>query len=58
MLRARVWYEYVASKANIADLPSRGDFALLRVLGGDGAFRPAVVPPVGSFIGPLGPLLA
>ena len=29
-LGANVWFEYVASKANIADLPSRGDFELLR----------------------------
>ena len=28
-LRARVWYEYVPSKLNIADDPSRGDFAFL-----------------------------
>ena len=28
LLQCRVWYEYVASKANIADLPSRGDIAL------------------------------
>ena len=27
-LNARVWYEYVASKANIADLPSRHDTRL------------------------------
>ena len=26
-LRANVWYEYVASAANIGDLPSRGDFS-------------------------------
>ena len=57
-LGATPWIEYVHTDDNIADLPSRGDFALLRVLGGDGAFRPAVVPPVGSFTGPLGPLLA
>ena len=29
-LRAKVWYEYVASAANIADLPSRGDFSFVR----------------------------
>jgi hypothetical protein len=28
-----VWFEYVASGANIADLPSRGEFELLRELG-------------------------
>ena len=26
-LRCRVWYEYVASKANPADAPSRGDYS-------------------------------
>ena len=29
-LGANVWFEYVPSKANIADLTSRGDFDLLR----------------------------
>lgn len=29
-LDANVWVEYVASKANISDLPSRGEYALLR----------------------------
>ena len=28
-LRCRVWYEYVASKANPADAPSRGDFSFV-----------------------------
>lgn len=32
-LQSDIWFEYVASKANIADLPSRGDFTLLRRLG-------------------------
>ena len=26
-IRARVWYEFVPSELNIADLPSRGDFS-------------------------------
>jgi hypothetical protein len=30
---ANVWMEHVASGANISDLPSRGEFALLRRLG-------------------------
>jgi hypothetical protein len=30
---ANVWLEYVQSGANIADLPSRGEFALLHSLG-------------------------
>ena len=29
-LGVRAWFEYVASKANIADLPSRGDVELLK----------------------------
>ena len=29
-LDANVWVEYVASKANISDLPSRGEYDLLR----------------------------
>ena len=29
-LRAKVWYEYVSSAANISDLPSRGDFSYTR----------------------------
>ena len=52
------WVEYVHTDDNLADLPSRGDFLLLRMLGGSGAFRPAVVPPVRSLTGPLLPLLA
>jgi len=52
------WIEYVQSEDNLADLPSRGEFALLRALGGDGAFRAAVLPTLGSLVGPLLPLLA
>ena len=52
------WLEYVQSDDNIADLPSRGEFELLRALGGDKAFRPAVVPTFGSMVGPLVPLLS
>ena len=32
-LQCVIWFEYVRSKANVADFPSRGDFALLRGLG-------------------------
>ena len=52
------WIEYVQSEDNIADLPSRGDFALLRTLGGEDSFRPAVLPTLGTMVGPLAPLLA
>ena len=39
-----LWFEYVASKANIADFPSRGDFELLMQLGSQG--RELVLPPL------------
>ena len=52
------WIEYVQSEDNIADLPSRGDFALLRTLGGEDSFRTAVLPTLGTMVGPLAPLLA
>jgi hypothetical protein len=32
-LRTRVWVEHVATGANLADMPSRGDLSLLRRLG-------------------------
>ena len=32
-LNVRVWVEYVASGANLADLPSRDDFSLLLSMG-------------------------
>lgn len=32
-LKCRVWFEYVNTKANIADEPSRGEFTLLKELG-------------------------
>ena len=32
-LKCKVWFEYVNTKANIADEPSRKEFALLRELG-------------------------
>lgn len=50
-LKARVWYEYVASKANIADLPSRLDARLAARLlrarfGKRVVHRPLVLPPL------------
>ena len=57
-LEVTPWIEYVQSDDNIADLPSRGEFALLQALGGAGGFRPAIVPTLGSMVGPLVPLLA
>ena len=41
--RMAIWAEYVPSKANIADLPSRGSYELLDQLGG----RRVGVPVVG-----------
>ena len=52
------WLEYVHTDDNIADLPSRGDFDLLELLGGEGSFRTADVLVSSSFTGPLRPLLA
>ena len=46
-LRATCWLEYVASKANIADLPSRGDFELLDELGSEA--RECVLPPTAAW---------
>ena len=48
-LGARVWIEYVASAANIADLPSRGEFGTIE---GMGATRiPFVFPTFGEWGG-------
>ena len=43
-LEARVWFEYVASKANIADFPSRSLFGYLTRLGS--VARPPVLPDI------------
>ena len=50
------WLEYVGTDDNIADLPSRGEYGLLQMLGGSGSFRVAVIPSLSSFVGPLAPL--
>ena len=57
-LRASVYFDYVPSKANIADLPSRGAVAQLaaELTGFRGAWRspvPMVVPSVDSWRAPL-----
>ena len=41
-----VWLEHVASGANIADLPSRGEFALLRRL--ESIRFETTLPPIGG----------
>ena len=43
---ANVWLEYVQSGANIADLPSRGEFALLSSL--DSVRFETVLPAIGG----------
>ena len=50
-MRTHTWLDYVPSLANIADLPSRGDFELLERLGA----RRVEVPVVGTadWHGPL-----
>ena len=62
---ANTWFEYVASGANISDLPSRGDFELLRTKAYEGPRVPAhgqqpgamefevKWPPVGVWAGDL-----
>ena len=50
-LGANVWFEYVPSKANIADLPSRGDFDLLRSPAFNAAWFDLVWPPVSAWAG-------
>lgn len=49
-LRTDVWFEYIASKANIADLPSRMDFDLLRRLRAQE--RPCVLPATDEWLLP------
>ena len=50
-LRTAAYFDYVPSKANIADLPSRGEFALPRALGAD--VVPMRVPGRAMLEGPL-----
>ena len=44
-LNARVWYDYVPSASNIADLPTRLDDAAWQRLSALGSFVPMVLPP-------------
>ena len=50
-LHLDIWWEYVASKANIADLPSRDDFKLLRLL--KCIFIKPMMPTLLDFLAPL-----
>ena len=45
--QSRVWFEYVASEANIGDLPSRDEFELLHELRSE--HRDLVLPDVARF---------
>ena len=51
-LSTSAWFEYVATDANIADLPSRGDFELLESLGAER--RPCRLPPLDAWDIPSG----
>ena len=55
-LGANVWFEYVPSKANIADLPSRGDFELLRSNDFKAEWFDLVWPPLSAWSGEYGRL--
>ena len=50
-LRMAAYFDYVPSKANIADLPSRGEFAIPRALGAEVVSMR--VPPHTMLAGPL-----
>ena len=50
-LRANVWFEYVPSKANISDLPSRNEFELLRSPEFNAKAFDIVWPPVTAWAG-------
>jgi len=47
-LRQRTWFSFVYSEDNIADLPSRGDFRMLRSMGG--TWRDCVLPTLASLV--------
>ena len=50
-LTCDVWFDYVPSKANLADLPSRGDYALLQAMGGE--WVNVRLPPAADWAAPL-----
>ena len=57
-LRSNVWFEYVPSKANISDLPSRNEFELLKSPELKALEFELVWPPVSAWIGEYGALFA
>ena len=50
-LQANVWFEYVRSAANIADFPSRGQFAMLKDTYGSAEWH-FQVPPIAVWLSP------
>ena len=50
-LQARPFWQYVASAANIADMPSRNDFELLMSL--NSTYMPTIIPPTDVWFKPL-----
>ena len=54
---ARAWFAHVASKANVADAPSRDDFDYVtHILGA--VWVPTVFPDVALWLGPARPWMA
>ena len=51
-MRTRVWLEYVPSNANLADPPSRGEYELLRTMGGHRVDIPIIG--ISDWLSPLG----
>jgi hypothetical protein len=47
-MRPRTWFSFVYSEDNIADLPSRGEFGMLRDLGAE--WRDCVLPSLASLV--------
>ena len=53
LLRARVWFEWIPSEANLADLPSRLEYdEFFRILPGS-VWVPTVLPSLQSWLAPL-----
>ena len=57
-LRSNVWFEYVPSKANISDLPSRNEFELLHSSEYKAQPFELVWPPLAAWAGEYGAVFA
>ena len=57
-LRSNVWFEYVPSKANISDLPSRNEFDLLNSSEYEAEAFELVWPPLSAWAGEYGALFS